>query len=346
MAALIASLPSCSTIGDPGGSPDAYPHGGTGQFRRLTADEVGAAGRAIDLSNVAIDGSMVADGYLFYAAAPLRDTPPEVPAEHPAREVFWDAFEPRAIHRAEPQDNRGFSAGPQILAASESWEGGEVFDPWIVIDGGRARLYYAAEGGVGLAEASSVDGTFTRVGSGPILEAAGDAAPRRPSVVLGADGAWWMYFDDGGAIGVARSEDGVDFERVDGDPSTDAIDPLVIGGEDLGEEPEVSVGMPGAAALDTATGRRLVRLYYESRREDGSVLAYVAGSTDGVTFERHEVPVMEQPDVRFPVPVLLDDRITLLYVNLPSSGTYQTRLLGAAVSPATVSFAPLENDEE
>jgi hypothetical protein len=133
---------------------------------------------------------------------------------------------------------------------------------------------------------------------------------------------------------------------VDGDPSTDAIDPLVIGGQDLGDSPpEVSVGMPGAAALDTVTGRRLVRLYYESRREDGTVLGYVAGSADGVTFERHEVPVMEELDVRFPAPVILDDRVTLLYVNVPRTGALQTRSLIAAVSPAAVSFAPPENDE-
>lgn len=344
MIVLVASLPSCSTIGDPGGSPDAYPHGGTGQFRVLATDEVGGA--TLALQNTAIDASMVAEGYLFYAAAPLLDAPPPVPEEHPPGEVFWDAFEPRAIYRAEPRDNPGFSSGTQILAASESWEGGEVFDPWVVTDGDRALMYYAAEGGVGVAEAPVAGGTFTRVGSGPILEAAGGATPRRPSVVRGTDGAFWMYFDEGGAIGVARSEDGVAFERVDGDPSTAAIDPLVITGEDLGDEPEVSVGMPGAVALDTPTGRRLVRVYYESRREDGTVSAYVAGSADGVTFERHELPVMEQTDVRFPAPVLLDDRVTLLYVNLRGTGAYQTRALAAAVTPAAVSFAPPENDDE
>jgi hypothetical protein len=88
-----------------------------------------------------------------------------------------------------------------------------------------------------------------------------------------------------------------------------------------------------------------VRVYYESRREDGSVVAYVAGSADGVAFERHELPVMEEADVRFPAPVLLDDRITLLHVNLPATGTYQMRALGVAVSPAAVSFAPPDNDE-
>lgn len=344
---MLTSVTACSTIGDPGSTPEAYPHGGTGQFRQLERDEVGIAdGRLLALQDVAVGAAMVAGEHLFYASAPLLETPPEVPMDHPAGEVYWDAFEARAIHRSAPRDDRGYRSGPTVLSASESWEGADVFDPWVVIDEGRARMYYAAEGGIGVAEAPSVGGAFSRVGSGPILEADGSsAAPRRPSVVRGVDGAWWMYFDDAGAIGVARSEDGLAFERVDGDPSTEALDPIVITGADLGEDgTEVSVGMPGAAALDTATGRRLVRVYYESRRDDGSVLAYVAGSEDGLAFERHEVPVMDEADARFPAPLLLDDRVTLLYANLRGGSDYQTRALYVAVSPASVSFAAPENE--
>src|SRR5690606_17230964 len=209
--------------------------------------------------------------------------------------------------------------------AEEGWEGSEVFDPWVVIDEGRARLYYAAEGGIGVAEAASIDGVFRRVGAGPVLEGA-----RRPSVVRGLDGAWWMYFDAGGSLGLARSEDGLAFERVD--------EPITIDGEDLTDSPEVSVGMPGAAVVETPAGRRLVRLYYESRREDGSVLAYVAGSADGLAFERHELPVLDEADARFPAPVIVDARVTLLYANLPTDSGEQTRSLVVAVAPSTVRF--------
>ncbi|HEY8428540.1 MAG TPA: hypothetical protein VIL20_09210 [Sandaracinaceae bacterium] len=344
LAAALAGLPACSAIGDPGGMPRGYPHGGTGQFRPLEPDEVGIAdGRAIALQNTAIEAAMVAGGFLYYAAAPRLDEPPEPPEGFPESEVLWDAFAPRAIFRSEPRDNLGFSRGTQVLAASEAWEGEEVFDPWAVIDGDVVRLYYAAEGGIGVAT-STGGGAFARERA-PILD--GDDAlagvPRRPSVVRGPDGAWWMYYDAGGAIGVARSEDGIAFARIDADPSTPAIDPIVIEGDDGRDTEELSVGHPGAVSLVTITGRHLVRVYFESRRDDGTILPYVAGSEDGVNFERHEVPIMAELDVRFPSPLLLDDRVTLLYANVPfRSGGHQMRKLIGAVSPAGESFAPDE----
>lgn len=341
--ALLAPLPACSAIGDPGGIAEGYPHGGTGQFRKLDADEVGiTGGRAIVLQNIALDAAMVAEGHLFYAAAARVDEPPEPPEGFPANEVFRDAFGPRTIFRAAPQEALGFRAGPEVLAASEPWEGEEVFDPWVVVDGDVVRMYYAAEGGIGVAVASAIDGAFARAG-GPILDesAALSGAPRRPSVVRGADGAWWMYYDAGGAIGAARSEDGLVFARMDGDPSTPAIDPILIEGDDGRDSEELSVGSPAAVGVDMVSGRRLVRIYFESRRDDGTILPYVAGTEDGVTFERHEVPVMSDTDVRFPAPVLLDARVTLLYVNAPfRAGGYQVRSLLAAVSPAGERFAP------
>lgn len=345
----LAVTPACSAIGDPGGTPDAYPHGGTGQFRKLEADEVGVFdGRVIALQNFAFDAAMVAGGYFFYTGALRLETPPEAPMDFPEGEIFWDAFEPRAIFRAEPRDDLGFRAGSEVLAASEPWEGEDVFDPWVVVDGGTTRMYYAAEGGIGVATASSIDGTFTH-GSAPILDAddALSGMPRRPSVVRGPDGAWWMYYDAGGAIGVARSDDGESFARIDGDASTPAIDPIVIDGDDGRDTVELSVGSPGAAAVDTITGRHLIRVYFESRRDDGTVLPYVAGSEDGVTFERHEVPILDAIDVRFPSPVLIDDRVTVLYANAPFASRsmgYQTRSVFAAVSPAGVSFAPPEEE--
>ncbi len=354
--ALVVSLAlvggGCSAIGDPGGFPDAYPHGGTGVFRPLTSDELGIFdGRAIVTQRLAVEAMSVAQGHLFYVIAPLSEMPPEVPMEHPANEVYWPAFGPRSIFRAVPRDDPGFSAGAEVLRASAAWEGADVFDPWVVVDeDGRARLYYAAEGGIGLAEASRVDGTFTRVGDGPLLDAgqALSGVPRRPSVARGPDGAWWMYYDAGGAIGIARSEDGRSFTRVDGDPSTPEMDPAVLPFDaelpDVESRVEMSVGAPGAIGVDTPAGRRVIRLYFESRRDDGSILAYAAGTADGVTFSRHFVPLLDAEDVRFPCPVQVDDRVTLLYVNGPfTGGGFQTRAITASVSPASYAFAPDEN---
>jgi hypothetical protein len=346
------ALAACSAIGDPGSMAEGLPHGGTGQFRPLEMDEIGgiSGGRAIIVVRHAFDSAMVADGRLFYTMAPERQEPPVPPDDHPQSEVFWDAFGPRAIYRADPRDNPAFAAGPLIFEASEVWEGGEVFDPWVVIDeDGTARLYYAAEGGIGLAQASAADGAFARVGTGPILgaDAAPNGAPRHPSVVRGPDGAWWMYYDAGGAIMIARSDDGISFARIDADESTPAIDPIAITGVDLREPPEISIGMPGAVTVETPAGRRIVRLYYESRRAEELEQVYVAGSEDGVHFERHEVPVSDNDDLRFPAPVALDARVTLLYANTVAlTGGLQTRSVVVAVTPASVSFAPPEEEEE
>jgi hypothetical protein len=348
--ALVA--PACSAIGDPGGFPTEYPHGGTGVFRPLTPDESGIFdGRAIVLQGQALDASSVTEGHLFYVAAPLLEMPPEIPMDHPTGEVFWPAFGPRRIFRAAPRENPGFSAGSMVLAAEADWEGTDLLDPWVVIDDdGRARLYYAAAGGIGVAEASSIEGPYTRVGDGPILDAsqAITGVPRRPSVVRGPDDAWWMYYDAGGAIGIARSEDGRAFTRVDGDPSTPAMDPAALGFDegfpDVETSEELSVGAPGAVTVTTPIGRRLIRLYFESRRDDDTTRAYVAGTADGITFDRHQVPVLDREDVRFPAPYVLDARVTLLYANTPFTAMgRQTRAITASVSPAGHSFEPVEN---
>lgn len=340
LAIILALVPACSAIGDPGSFPEAFPHGGTGQFRFLEEDEVGLRspiqGRALAVSRTALDGAMVAEGHLFYTGARLMDAAMPPPEGFPENEVFWDAFEPRAIFRSDPREDRGFDAGEPIFEAEQAWEGGEVFDPWVVVDGAIYRLYYAAAGGIGVAESGAIDGPYERVLDAPIVEMA-----RRPSVVRGPDGAWWMYYDGGESIVAARSEDGVEFA------SMGAIDPFlaeanVVAEANAIESPEAFVGHPGAVGLATTTGRRLVRMYFSSWREDGSVVLLVAGSADGVTFERHPLPVVESPDARFAAPVLLDDRVTLLYFNVPFVSTAQVRTLVASVSPAAVSFLPPE----
>lgn len=349
---LVASM-GCSTIGDPGGMPAGLPHGGTGQFRPLDADEVGVMsplqGRAMVVSDAAVEGAAPSGlDFLFYASAPLLDEPPEFPMDHPPSEVFWPAFAPRAIHRGDGlvgEERRetlhvigGFARGDVVLRATEDWEGGEVFDPWPATDDdGTARLYYAAAGGIGVAEASAIDGSFAKV-DGPIVAEVGGEVPRRPSVVGGIDGGWLMYFTLGDTIRVAQSDDGVSFE---------VLDPPTFDGPDETDSPEVARIHPGAARVVTAAGRVLIRLYYESVRADGSHLIYAGASDDGLDFEIHPRPVLEAGDARFPAPLLIDDRVTFLYMNRPySPGGFTTpRAIAVAVSPAGERFDPPEEGE-
>lgn len=349
--ALGLIAPACSTIGDPGGMPEALPHGGTGAFRVLEAPEEtglrGTPGAALLLLEDAFVGAMVQGDFVFFTSAPPVEEPlPMVPEDHPAGEIFWPAFEARRIHRGARRDDGfgAFDGGGAILTAEAAWEGEEVFDPWVVEDGGVARLYYAADGGIGVAEAPSLDGAFTRVGDGPVLgpEAAATGAPTRPSVVRGPEGDWLMYYDAGGEIRVARSSDGLAFTP---------LGPITVEGMDLGESPELERAHPGALAVTTPAGRPLVRLYFESIREDGAHKLYVAGSFDGVAFERHEVELLESVDLRYPAPVALDERVTLLYASTRFNSVgritrgLQKRALIVSVAPLSTSFLPPEEDE-
>jgi len=339
-AVALALYPACSTIGDEGGEPSALPHGGTGAFRLLDSEEteiIGAIpGRAMVLRD-AIGGYCVLDDSLFYATAEVLEDRPMVPEDHPAGDIFWPGFEPRRIHRGTAREEGvgGFAQGPEVLAASEGWEGGEVFDPWAVRDGDTVRLYYAAQGGIGVAEASSVEGPFEKR-DGPIVTDALDGAPHRPSVIRGPDGAWWMYYDAGGELRAARSDDGLDFEPMGA---------IELTGDDEGAGTEVAVVSPGALRVETPADRVLVRLYFESVRdgelEEGlSHRIYVAGSEDGLVFERFARPVLrDQTDVRLPAPVAIDDRRTLLYVSLPfAGGPLITRAVSVSVAPGGFRF--------
>ena len=339
LVALGVGTEGCSLIGDAGGTPDGLPHGGTGQFRLLDNDEVGIIGslpgRAMVVLNDAIESGHAVDGHLFYASAPDLAMPPMLPSDHPSNEIFWPAFEGRRIHRGVSREEGvgAFDAGAAVLTARLTWEGGEVFDPWVTLaDDGTVLLYYAGADGIGVATAPSIDGTFTRAFSTPIVTAA-----RRPSVVVGPDSAYWMYFDTGAGISAARSEDGLFFAL---------FGPITLRGDDLGEGTEVRVANPGAVRVDTRAERALVRLYFESYRdgvlEDREAhMFYVAGSGDGMNFVRHPRAVMEQTDIRFPSPQLVDDRVTLLYGNLPFfGGPFLTRAVVVSVGPGGESFHP------
>ena len=338
----IGALPACSTIGDPGGMPRIQPHGGTGQFRLLENGETGISGnpgRALALSRTVFQSGMAADARLFYASGRLLDMPPMLPVDFPENEVFFDAFEPLEIHRGEAREEGtgAFAFGPTVLSATEAWEGASLFDPWVFVDeDGTARLYYAAEAGIGLAEASSIDGTFAKIGSGPVLDATAAArgAPRRPSVIRGTDDAIWMYYDAGGEIRAARSDDGQSFTP---------MGPIVLVGEDEGISEETSIANPGALRVELNTGRTLIRLYFESIRDDGAHDIYVAGSEDGLAFERFVREVIDHDDTRFPSPLAIDRQTTFMYAShAAGAGEYETRSMVVSASPRTARFDPPE----
>jgi hypothetical protein len=93
-------------------------------------------------------------------------------------------------------------------------------------------LYYAAAGGVGLAVSSDGGRTF-QPQPGPVLGADQgigweSTPPRAPSVAVLPDGTFHMLYASGDAVGEAKSSDGKTWQRVDGDPTTPALDPVLL----------------------------------------------------------------------------------------------------------------------
>ncbi|MEZ4252918.1 MAG: hypothetical protein R3B99_32315 [Polyangiales bacterium] len=249
----------------------------------------------------------------------------------PPTAVDWARFEPRRIARAAKLDGfHSFGAGTVVLEASESWEGDAVFDPWVVaLPDGHARLYYAADGGIGVAEAPSLSGSFTKL-AGPVL---GDA--RAPSVVA-TDEGFSMYFERDGAIGLATSSDGLSF-TVQSTLTLDAPEPT---------EPdaalETSFHRPGAVWASTVAHDRILRLYFEVLRDDGTFAVTMAASLDGRTFERLPTSVYGGNESSgAPAPFLLEDGTTLLHFTVDARGDngepYRAPVVG--VAPSFVRFA-------
>lgn len=319
------------------GPPDAGPvdagsfDGGRmdGGSEDAALDDAGTANDAgaIDDAGPADDAGSSADA--GPDAGPIDDAGPDdagpgadagPPA--PAVEVDWALYLPRSIYRSAPnRETFGFPAGSVVLESSEPWEGGYVADPWALeLEGGRTRLYYAAAGGIGVAEASSIDGTFTTMSSAPILGAMGGAVPRCPTVVptagLDIEGAFLMLYELDGTIRSARSDDGLTFtdlgeitilrRELDG-----AVLPT-LPPRDRRDGNEVSRGCPAALVAHTPAGRSVLRVYYESRRDNGAALLGMLGTTDGETFEAYALPVVLDRDRRMPGPHEVDGRITLL----------------------------------
>ena len=332
LAVLLAC--GCATLAEEELEILPAPHNGVGPFRPLDRTETGVpgnpSGRVINTRG-AVAAPMVADDHLFYVfAEPLPDVmPPEMPGEA----IDWSFFAPRAIHRAPPGDERlGFPTGSQVLAAEAGWEGESVRDPWaLVLPDGRVLLYYVGDGGIGLAEASSIGGAFTRAGGGPIVAPVAGETLARPSVVL-FDGTYFMYFETGaGTIALAESSDGRSFTRAG------TVD--VARGPVSGEPDEIAVAAPGATVATTASGRRFIRLYLESHREDGTHLISLAASADGRVFERLERPVVEAPGTGEPGPMTIDERVSVLFYTAPAvQSGLQTRAIVGGVAPMSATL--------
>jgi len=232
----------------------------------------------------------------------------------------------RSIVRETSSDGIAFADPTPVLADATA--------PSVVVEDGRFRLWYEADGAIALAESDDRT-TFAPVGT--VLEPGADWEGGRvgaPSVVPDADGGWLLYYEAAGGIGVASSPDGTRFIRASEVP--------VLAAQPPGEWDDRAVGSPAARVHVSSIGRRTIQLFYVGvaaapAGEDPTFGVGVAASFDGRAFERSTGgPVLERARALLGLgpPVSIGPADLLPFTEARSSGTG----VGGAVWPAEVRF--------
>ncbi len=258
-----AAVVACATIGSPAGGSSDLPSANVGPFRTITkTEDLGGAPVVLDSptamyrepSVLAVHASdpTSTDVYLYAVSS--------MPAGTSTHDVVvrTRADDGRSFYGTILDVSNGTTQPAVVLTADQPWEGQDLSGPSALQVGPEIYLYYAAEGGIGLARSS--DGlTFMKEAS-PVLAPDSSVAwektpPRAPSVTRLPDGSFDMMYGAGLSIGEATSQDGVHFTRVDADPTTPGVDPVL---SPLGGRPatpaSAEAGSDAAAEGGTPTG--------------------------------------------------------------------------------------------
>lgn len=305
LAALLGTAAGCATLAEGGGGDTALPNAVAGPFREIKDEELGnnrSSPNALesdenlprDIAVLDEDGDPTTLAVVAFAAATL---PPD------GQDKASPSAPPNAILRYAAVDGRSWDrAAEPVFVPEEAWEGGTVGAPAVVAVGGELLLFYEASGGIGLALSTDGGHTFQRSGASPVLApAAGGweagAAPRSPGVARGFDGSLRLFYAVETAaasfrIGEARSTDGGrSFARLGSGPAlAPATAPVAVTGD--APYDDASVGSPFPLAIVTASGRRILRLYYAARDAAGrTTIALAARDGDDGAFQRAATPV-------------------------------------------------------
>jgi hypothetical protein len=356
-------LAACATQPAPSGGGDNLPNAGVGPFRALATAELGNLRSgplaldddvtfARDPSLIDLDGNpktFAIAGY-FGAAVAQGGTPP-APSDPT-----------RAIVRFDAEDGRSFDRTPEeVLHAELPWEGGVMGGPSIVRAspsfGSRLFLYYAAQGGVGLAQ--SEDGhTFTRFSNAPVLGPARGGwengnVPTSPGVVVFPDGSFRMFYEvtlaeGDSAIGEARSQDGRFWERVGEAP---ALAPRRAAAGQEAPYDAGAVGSPCPILGKTGEGKPVLLLYHGARDAAGASVIGLAARFEsegagpqftelGGRFERALGPVFgtSKPLGTSEPALLAYEGFLLLFASAPSAATRAHPAVAVGVAPATATL--------
>jgi hypothetical protein len=309
--ALCAGTAACGTLASPPGSGENLPSSGVGPFRPLARSEMppfaappfvldDSGSQFREPSVVAANGDGNGPGagepaVLLYAVARVggRDVIVRTRAGD-ARSFYGSAADNET--GAHPAHSPAV-----VLAPDGAWEGGDLSGPSALRVGSRVWLYYAGAGGIGLA--TSDDGlTFVKTGQpvlGPDARVAWETTPpHAPSVARMPDGSWRMFYGAGRSIGEAASTDGVAWTRIDAQPQTSELDPVLSTGAsfDSGQ-----VDDPVVLPRVTPAGRLQVRMLYtgydappgggSQSAPRSSAIGFAARYGEAGPFARQAVPV-------------------------------------------------------
>jgi hypothetical protein len=265
---------SCGTLGTPGGVPAGLPSSGVGPFRPLQEGE---------LTPEALVPYVFSDQTADYREPSVVGTSSDPSSTEVWMYVVAHVGGVDVLVRTRADDARSFygdvadnSGGapptpPVVLSASETWEGGATGNlggPSALMVSGQLWLYYAATGGIGLAQSS--DGLTFMKQSAPVLTPDASATwetttPHAPSVAVFPDGTWHMMYGAGVSIGEATSPDGITWTRVAGNPifvPSPTVDPSTLPPGDVPPFDEGQVDDPMLAPQTTVDGRLQVRVLY------------------------------------------------------------------------------------
>jgi hypothetical protein len=214
---------ACSTLAETAGGDSNLPSAGVGPFRKLAAEEVKGGGPIVLSDDTAL--------YRQPAALALGDGSTTDVALYVVMKDSASGHDVLARTRAlDARDFYGatedFGHRPvEVLAGGDAWEGPDLAHPSAVAVPGGVWLYYASNGSIGLARGA--DGlAFTKAGA-PALAADALGPIDSASVAKLPDGTFDMMFAQAGSIWEATSPDGATFTRVDADPTTPAMDPVL-----------------------------------------------------------------------------------------------------------------------
>lgn len=335
--ALATLALGCATLATPAGDDDAVrPNAGAGPFRPATSEEVsdsdaptvidpGGATRAVsDPGALDLDRTSSIGRVAVYGVTTVGGV--------------------QGIYRYLADDGRHFH-GPDpaaaVLVASESWEGTTLSGPDVHWNGDEVVMYYAGEGGIGVARSADGGVTFAK-SAAPLLVAGGEAweageAPSAPGWVRSPGGTERLFYGAAGRIGEATSSDGLTFTRVNGGPVLEPRAAL-----DFDDE---WVGQPFAITATSEEGRALTRVYFAGRSSSGEKnVGLAARFDDGPRrLTRATSPVFTSTRLPSAPAIVQYSGVALLYLEQYGGSTASKKhpAVALGVAPGDVHLPPL-----